>query len=148
MIRFLMRLLGLSGESRNPSDPQREEIGDREPLGRFLFSDKLFARTTGRVKRQAFAPPENKRLSVFHITNLTEAEIWRLGREVVGVARGQDPRARADIQAVEVRKQSLTVVLDQATHPRHASVEGWPEEKEEVMAISLELATKAILRLP
>ena len=148
MIQFLKRLLGFSAESPSPSSPQNFLILDRESLARFLFSDKHFARTTGRVKRHAFSPRESMRLSVFQITGLHDDEIWRLGRETVAEPRGQSPRARADITATVVRAQSLDVVSAPDTHPRHAHIVGWPQEKEKILAIALELANKATLKLP
>ena len=89
MIRFLKRLLGFSGESRNPEGTLPTAVGDREPLTRFLFSDKLFARTAGRVKRHAFDPPVNLQLSVFRIHDVAEDRIWQLGYERAGANRNE-----------------------------------------------------------
>lgn len=88
------------------------------------------------------------RLSVFQIAGLRDDEIWRFGREVAAEARGQSPRARAEITAAVVRAQSLDVVSAPETHPRHANIVGWPPEKEKIRAIALELATNATLKLP
>ena len=148
MIRFLKTLFGYSAEPPRADRSVQRAIPNGVPLTRFLFSDKLFARTTGRIKRQAFVPPANARLSVFQIVDLADGEIWRIGNDVVGRTRGEPPRGRADVNIDKVREQSLDVLPDISTHERHANIVGWPAERERVLAISLELADKAKLELP
>ncbi|MCC6213131.1 MAG: hypothetical protein IT513_18990 [Burkholderiales bacterium] len=147
MIRFLKRLFGFFAESRSKTGPQEQAVRDREDLARFLFSDKLFAKTTSRVKRHAFAPPDSGRLSVFRISELDDAAIWQFGRDA-GSERGEAPRARADILAGVVRAQKLDVISAPEPHYLHANIVGWPPEKEKIRAITLELAAKAVLKLP
>lgn len=148
MIRFLKRLLAFLLGSRDPDRDLRGLIGDSENLARFLFSDKHFARTTSRVKRQAFDPPLNRQVSVFRIDRLSESAVWTLGRERVGAARNEAPRARADLVAAAVRATQLDAVAAPETHPRHANIVGWPDDKECVRQLTMELATRAKLRLP
>jgi len=148
MIRFLKRLLGFSVASREPEGALSAHVADSESLARFLFSDKLFARTAGRVKWRAFDPPENLELSVFRIDGMTVEGVWRLGREQAGAVRNESPRARADIEATEVRARKLDVAAAPKDDLRHANIVGWPSEKESIRLIAMELASSAKLQLP
>lgn len=148
MIRFLKRLLGFSVASREPEGTLPAHVAESESLARFLFSDRFFARTTGRVKWRAFDPPENLELSVFRTDGMTVEDIWRLGRERAGAVRNESPRARADLGATDVRAQKLDVTAAPKDDRRHANIIGWPSEKESIRLIAMELAGSAKLQLP
>jgi hypothetical protein len=147
MIRFLKRLFGFFAGSRSQPTLQKLTVQDREDLARFLFSDKQFSKSARRVNRHAFTPPENGRCSVFRISDIDDATAWQIGRDVEK-KRGERLRARADISANSVRTLALDVVAAPKDHYLHADIVGWPSEKEKVRAITLELATRASLRLP
>ena len=59
--------------------------------------------------------------------------------------RPRNLHGRADIQAFNILEINLQINPDN-TPPRHASIIGWPELKEERKSIAQELAAKALLR--
>ncbi len=150
MMKFLKRLLTIL------TDYYRIEIQDRLPrivssretLTRYLLSKKLFSRVNNRVKRQAFMPPADLKLSVFRTDKLSELQIWKIGEK--RVARKAKPpkniHGRADIKAKKVVKTGLRIAPDNVP-PRHANIVDWPDEKSERLEIALELAANASLEL-
>ena len=147
MIRFRTRLLGFSNGSSDRNPKISRTVSEPGPITRFLFSGKFFARAANRAKRHAFSLFDGK-LSVFCIDQLTEAVIWRIGRNYAGAARGEAARARADLQVSDVRMCQLEVVAAPTNHPRHANIVGWPDEKERVRLLAMESASRSSLRLP
>lgn len=90
-------------------------------------------------------PPPDRRLSVFRISGLSEAEIWDIG-ENVGRQRDKALLGRADIEALPVYEVGLFIDPDD-TPPRHANIIGWPDEDSAIKLAALELAKKAQLHL-
>lgn len=147
MMRFLKRFFAFFGGSRNQRNLLPREVSSAEPITRFLFSGKLYAASARRVKRHAFAP-RNGETSIFRIHDLRDDLIWLIGAEVVGAARGRVPLARADLSVGTVREAGLEVAADQATHPRHANIVGWPTERERELLAAMELARASRLVMP
>jgi len=147
MIPFLKRLFGFFGVSHERPDLLPPRVADPEPLTRFIFSDKYFAASVPRVKRQAFAPRKGE-TSVFRTMNLMDVDVWKIGRENVGEHRGQPPRGRADFTAMSVRQARLDIVAEPSLHPRHANIVGWHPEKERQRLAAMELAGHTTLVLP
>lgn len=147
MVPFLKKLSGffsawLSGAALLP-----RRIGDAEQLTRYLFSDKLFAASVGRVKHHAFTP-KNGETSVFRVAGLPNWWIWSLGRKSAGAVRGQPPRARADLATAIVRQAGLDVLPATRVHKRHANIVGWHRDKEKERLAAMELARFSTLLLP
>lgn len=123
-------------------------VSTRETLTRYLLSKKLFSRDNNRVKRQAFMPPAELKLSVFRTDKLSEFQIWRIGEKRVA-RKTKPPRnlhGRADIKALKVVETGLRIIPDNVP-PRHANIIDWPDEKSEIIEIALELAANASLEL-
>jgi len=52
-----------------------------EPLTRYIFSKEHYSRNGKRVKRQAFMPPSNKKLSVIRSQNCSENSVLKIGKK-------------------------------------------------------------------
>ena len=66
-----------------------------------------------------------------------EQEIWEIGDEyVTKLHRQRSPvLARADLRAKYILNRSLQIVPHPDPHPRHADIEGWPNDEEMEMII-------------
>jgi len=94
-------------------------------------------------------PPPDLRLSVYVISELPDASIWTLGRDVL--SKHPRPRlyGRADIAISAVHGQELKAFRDDDPY-RHVNVVGWPsyvDGKDRIKSIAQELARSASLRL-
>ena len=83
---------------------------------------------------------------MFRVDGLTEDHIWNLGDTYVSVPSGNQLRARAELSVEQIMDVGLRLVPAEPP-PRHANIEGWPEEKDARMSRAQELAAVAILRL-
>ena len=117
-----------------------------DTLSRFIFDKRHFSSSKRVAKRTAFNDP-SLRLSVFWIDDLQEQEIWHIGDTVAGGPRERRTLARADFNKLCAHELKLTIEPDPKPHPRHAELCGWPKEKDERMAITLELCNRSQLRL-
>ena len=117
-----------------------------EKLARFIFSKKHFASEKNIVKYGAFIPDSNSEdLSVFHISGLSESEVWCIGRRHVQGTRRL--KARADFCAKFVYENNLKVILDRVGHERHANVTPIPLDKRarDRFARKLALASQLVI---
>lgn len=148
MMKYLKRFLIILIDYFLKKGSVPKEINGQEAIARYITSKRWYSRGKNVVKPQAFMPPSDLRLSVFRIDNLTEPEIWKIGfKKVIGkMNQPRNLHGRADIQALNILVNNLQIDPDN-TPPRHASIIGWPELKEERKSIAQELAAKASLRL-
>jgi hypothetical protein len=147
-MKYLKRFLTILIDYFPKKGSVTESITAQEALARFITSKRWYSREKNVVKPQAFMPPSDFRLSVFRIDSLSESEIWKIGFKKV-ISKMNQPRTlhgRADIQASSIMENNLQIDPDN-TPPRHASIIGWPELKEERKSIAQELAAKASLSL-
>ena len=119
-------------------------VSTDELLARYITSSKWFRKQDQTVKQDAFIPPENPlELSVTRHLTLTEDNFWEIG---MGIVR-DTPRTlhgRADIETGNVVAQKLSVSPQPVSdNPNHASIVGWPIEKNERKMRALELAKAA-----
>jgi len=112
-------------------------ISAEENLSRFIFSSSHF--NAAGAKHAAFMP-RNGETSVFCTSSISEDEIWDIGESVVGINIEPSLKARADIICNEVRKTGLDVISETSTHPLHANITNWPEERDEQLELAIELA--------
>lgn len=122
--------------------PTSTAVHETETLSRFIYSRNHFRASDHAVRYSAFIPPEDKRLSVFRISGLQEAEIWGIGEGL----RQQQLQGRADIKAEIAIEIGFGIEADDIP-PRHANIIGWPDEASEVKLKAMELAEKAQLHL-
>ena len=100
------------------------------------------------MKHAAFLPPPNGRLSVFITGDLDEASIWKTGDDFVAAPRNRPVKARADIAhrvISTIGQGTLTVERDTQPHPLHCNIIGWPNSKDEKIALAQDLAEAATL---
>jgi hypothetical protein len=109
-----------------------------ETVTRFLTQTDHFSRESARVKERSFLPPPDGRLSVYHIDELLEDQVWLLCQRNPCYGRG-------DLLANSVSKVGLTIDPDNDT-PRHASIIGWPSEKPQRKSLAQKLAAEATFK--
>lgn len=120
-------------------------VSPGEPLARYLTSSRNYSSKMQAVKPAAFLPPPNCKLSVFRVAGLALQEACQIGQQqVIGGMLGRRLHGFAEIEAWSFQYQSLTILPDNDP-PRHASVVGWPAEKERQKLIAIELAASASL---
>ena len=125
------------------------EIGNKlfppETVTRFIFSERHYAVTSGRVKYPAFLPKDGK-ASVFRIISLTSEQTWTIGYYVAKEG-SRTLRARGDLVASDVFDESLGIESDTRRHRLHANIVGWPSHKAKIKLLAIKLADKAQLYL-
>lgn len=94
------------------------------------------------IKPDAFIPYPWPNLSVTRRLELTDTELWAIGQQIAD-QRPATLYGRADVQAIDVRKQSLAITPTK--EPRnHADISGWPPDKPSQKMIAQEIAAAAI----
>lgn len=127
-------------------------VSPDEKLTRFIRFGDHYSEVTNNVKHHAFLPKKNEvDLSVFRISDLSESDVWSLGREFVQ-GEAKPIKARADLSASAVYDASLEVILDGHGHERHATIARFPktetvEEKKmrRTIATKLALASELVI---
>jgi len=126
---------------------RHRELDSDEIVARFIYSKNHFSRAGNRPKPGAFSPYPHSELSVAHVTDLTDAEVWEISLKTVGSEPGRDKvHARADVRVRELIRNKLRAIRDDDPFERHTSVTGWPgpndpnERKEQLKLICLELS--------
>jgi hypothetical protein len=120
-----------------------------ELVTRFIYTEKNIGKDKNnpaayRPQRNAFEPPPDLELSTAHITELTENEIWSVGRFTLNSKR-RKIYARADLKVADYEKRRLVATRDNDPFERHTVVTGWPnppdpnERKSQIIATCLEL---------
>ena len=135
------------------SDSLLQDVDPQERISRYLLLQKSFDAKAQIVFAQAFKPPRPKpespvrQTSVYRTQGVGENEIWELGdRYVTALHPKHWPvLGRADLTAKDVSDADLTIVPHPDPHPRHADMEGWPSQDEEVEMKVTYLARKALL---
>lgn len=122
------------------------ELAADEQLARFLLQSNQFSATKGLVKRRAFTPTTKGQTSVYRIQGLQPEGIYRLGRRHVAPEPTKTIYGWGTVLVRIVEAQGLSVVPDNRP-PRHANIEGWPNDKDEQMLLAHELAAAASLAL-
>ncbi len=99
-----------------------------EWVARFVHYQR-YIRQDQTIRPDAFIPHPYPDLSVTRHLQLSETQIWKIGRNVARQI-GQPLRGRADVQVSVFQRQELRVVeAPLRENPNHANVTGWPAEK-------------------
>ncbi|MFZ1977250.1 MAG: hypothetical protein WAV76_04790 [Bacteroidota bacterium] len=119
----------------------QEQISDEEILSRFILFKRFIRSDNKSIKADAFIPPSDLNLSVTASSQLSEEEIWKIGKDVAEIRSGGELYGRADLTALNVRSQNLQAIpAPLPTNIYHAHVIDWPTEKPAQKIIALELA--------
>jgi hypothetical protein len=118
------------------------EVDGAELLARYAVDKSYYRPSDGSVRHNAFMPGSDGATSVFRISEISEDDVWIIGRQYVGEPRGKRLLGRAQITAGKVFAQGLQVQL-QEPPPRHAGIVGWPDEQPKQKEIALRLAAEA-----
>jgi hypothetical protein len=121
-------------------------VADPELLARFIPYRRWIRSSDQTVRQDAFIPYPQPELSITRHNNLSEAEIWEVGKAIVEVPV-EPPRTlhgRADFIAGHVRFIKLRVDADpMPENPNHAIIVGWPPDKPSQKILAQELAAGA-----
>ena len=115
-----------------------------EILSRFILFSNWIRSSDNTIRPEAFMPHPWFELSVTRQKNLTEDEIWYLGRYVSSI-RSRTLYGRADVSADVVISNGLTV---EPSEPplNHANIKGYPVDKSEQKLKALIIASEARFR--
>lgn len=123
-------------------------VEDDERLARMILTDK-YVRKDAKTEKltpkpEAFLPYKHVALSVIRHRDLTEAELWEIGREVA-LKRERPLVGRGEFTARDVRVLNLDAVpVEGPELPRnHADIVGWPPEKPAQMLRATQIAAAA-----
>ena len=133
-------------------------ISDTERLSRFIFDQRAFTASTGRVDFRQFLPPKNgentEEASVMRTETLAEDAVWILGQKTAAEASGRPVRARGDFTAPAAKESRVGEweldVQPSVPPPRHALVLGWPpvSERDARKSLAQQLRRGARLVVP
>lgn len=113
-----------------------------EELARFILH-RSHLRSDLTVKPDPFIPHPHTDLSVTRHLQLSEGELWDIGRDVAQQAV-KTLRGRADVRVFNFERHKLRVIAaPTVTNPNHANVSGWPLEKPAQKIIAQEIAAAA-----
>ena len=117
-------------------------------LTRFVFDRRKFRTHPDMVPLPgAFLPDSTLKTSALGMNDLTENEVWAIGR-LIGGLREKPPKARADFGIDAVLEARLTIERDpQPGIPTHVNLCGWPNEKDEQKSVAQLLCIRARLLL-
>ena len=135
------------------SDSLLQDVDPQDRISRYLLLQKSFDAKAQIVFAQAFKPPRPtkdfpvRQTSVYRTQGVGEGEIWELGDRYVTLLHPKHwpVLGRADVTAKDVSDADLTIVPHPDPHPRHADIEGWPSQDEEIEMKVTYLARKALL---
>ena len=117
-------------------------VDANERLARFILY-KRHLREDRTVRQDAFIPHPYPDLSVTRHLQLSETQLWDIGRNVTRRI-GKTLRGRADVQVFVFQRQKLRVVeAPLAENPNHASVVDWPAQKPAQKIIAQKIAAAA-----
>lgn len=124
-----------TGEAHNIVTPD-------EKLARFILQ-RSHLRVDLTVKPDPFIPHPLNDLSVTRHLQLSEGQLWKLGREVARL-RSKSLYGRADVRVSDLERHRLQVVAAPLeNNPNHANVVGWPLEKPAQKSIAQQIAAAA-----
>lgn len=129
-------------------------VEDGEQLARMILVEKYLRREKDKVtaKPEAFLPCKRVELSVIRHRELSESELWEVGREVSSQREAGDQfgrkfplLGRGDFLARDARAQNLDAVpMEGPELPRnHADIIGWPLEKPAQLLRAVKIAAAA-----
>lgn len=125
-------------------------IDRQEMTARFAIGKNAVNRQKMEVRADRFLPDPDSELSVTRIVQITEAEIWQVGRRIA--SERLPPRTlsgRADVLAATYISENLIVESDPVPgNPNHAIVIGWPSEQSKQLRIAKQIAAVARCVLP
>ncbi len=118
-----------------------------EQISRFILSKRYFSVSNRTVKYGAYLPAPNGETSVYRISNISEKEIWGIGRDYVAGPSKRTLYARGNTTAVVITKTGLGIVPETTPHPLHANIVNWPSEKDEQKMLAMEIVNDAKLAI-
>lgn len=108
-----------------------DQVHDAETLARFCGSSSWFAKTTGRVKYQAFLPAPDNDTSVYRVSGMLPKDICDHAERYFVDSDNQPHKhhGAALIEATNVRTAGIDAVAHEGP-PLHANLRGWPRHED------------------
>jgi len=147
MAQFPKRLLAIFHGSAHKLS-QQDSVAASEQIARYILSKRHFSVSSRTVKYGAYLPASDNETSVYRISNISEKEIWDIGRKYVAGPSKRTLHARGDATAVAITKTGLEISPETTPHPLHANIVNWPSEKDEQKMLAVEIANEATLVMP
>jgi len=123
-------------------------LPDGDRITRFINEKGKLRREGAAAGYNAFMPPKNLRLSVYHTETLGDPEVTAIAHTHVSTTE-KPILARADLTVRHYTSQALRIEIDGRPHPRHGNVFGWSDEQALQKVIALRLAEAAtVLKVP
>ena len=123
-------------------------VEDKEPLARIIFYKRHFSKENGRIKRQAFMPAKDKKVSVIRHKGCPKDCYLRIAERIEEI-RGKNLEAIGSISTEDVRViNNLDVESDTSggQHRRHANIKNFNNYNDaKIKKLAQELARKASL---
>ena len=117
-------------------------VTSKEWLARFILQSSHL-RQDRTVRPDAFIPHPYPDLSVTRRLELTETQLWGIGK-AVAESIPKKLHGRADVRAEVFERQKLRVLAAPgADNPNHANVTGWPGEKSAQKSLAQEISAEA-----
>lgn len=123
----------------------QDNVAASEQIARYILSKRYFSVSNRAVKYGAYLPAPNGEASVYRISNISEKEIWDIGREYVAGPSKRTLYARGNTTAAVITKTGLEIVPETTQHSLHANIVNWPSEKHEQKMLAVEIANEAKL---
>lgn len=104
-----------------------DRVHDAESLARFCTSSSWVAKTTGRIKHQAFLPAPDDDTSVYRVSGMSPVEISSHAEKHFVDPENQPHKhhGAAIVEARNVRAAGIDTLAHEGP-PRHANLRGWP----------------------
>ncbi len=121
------------------------EIADSESVARYAFSSGHIRKIDGTLKQNAFMPPPNFDFSTTRHLDTSEAELWSIGKYIAS-GLNKPLLGRGDFSIAVAKALGLIAgATPNDWNRNHASLTGWPTDKEKQKLIAQELAAAAAL---
>ena len=124
-----------------------KEVAGSEPICRFVFGKDYYRPSDESVRHNAFMPNNDGETSVYRTISLSDEKIYDLGKGFVAPERKKPIKGWVNIEASRIMEQQLRVDPKPKPHHRHANIVDWPEDREKIRLIALELASESALHL-
>jgi hypothetical protein len=121
--------------------PPVPSVALKELLARFLLQ-RRYLRENRTVRPEAFMPHPYPDLSVTRHGNLSERQLWQIGRSIAD-AIPKKLHGRVDVAAGVFIEQKLRIlVAPTPENPNHVNIVDWPAEKSAQKIVAQEISAK------
>ena len=118
------------------------ELAEGDRITRYINEKGKLRREGAAAGYNAFMPPRNLRLSVYHTETLDEPEVEQIADDFVSTP-DRPVLAKADLAVRIYSSAGLRIEIDGVPHPRHGNALGWSGQHALQKVVALQLAEAA-----